>query len=160
MPLQAEQLVLATALKRGGVKLGMTPRRVGGFVREVDCDSGLVGWDWEGFVGGLDARRVVEGLTSGGLGEVAVGVLRDGFVVMGRRGRSDAWRGLGEGGIRGLAGEVGGWVGVLWPAEGEGEGEDEGDEGNEVGDEEDDYDEDEDEDWEEGSSEEFDSMSD
>lgn len=160
MPLQAEQLVLATALKRGAVKLGMRPRRVGGFVREVDCDSGLVGWDWEGFVGGLDARGVVEGLTSGGLGEVAVGVLRDGVVGMGRRGRSDAWRGLGEGGIRGLAGEVGGWIGVLWPAEGEGEGGDEGDEGDEVGDEEDDYDEDEDEDWEEGSSEEIDSMSD
>lgn len=155
IPLQAEQLVLATALKRGVVKLKMVPRRVGAFVRGVDCDGGLVGWDWEGFgQGGLDARGVVEGLTVGGLGAVAVGVLREGVVGVGRRGRSE-WRyGLGEGGMRGLAGEVGGWVGVLWPGRGEGEGGD-----DEVGDEED-YDEDEDEDWEEGSLEEFDSMSD
>lgn len=156
IPLQAEQLVLATALKRGAVKLEMLPRRVGVFVRGVDCDGGLVGWDWEGFgQGGLDARGVVEGLTVGGLGEVAVGVLREGVVGVGRRGRSE-WRyGLGEGGMRGLAGEVGGWVGVLWPGRGEGE---EGDEGDE--DEEDNYDEDEDMDWEEGSLEESDSLSD
>lgn len=159
LPLQAEQLVLATALKRGAVKLRMVPRRVGGFVREVDCDGALVGVDWEGFVGpegrGLDARGVVEGLTRGGLGEVAVGVLREGAVGVGRRGRS-AWRGLGEGGMRGLAEEVGGWVGVLWPGEGGGEDDEDGAEDEEDCDE----DEDEDEDWQEDGSGESDSMSD